>query len=109
MSGDLDWYEQHLLTSRKGPSRFPLNVVRRQGADTLKNAPKVVVGTIHSVKGSEADAVYLFPDLSKPGMREWLGDPEARSAVYRLFYVGMTRARDTLVLCRNATSRAVDF
>jgi len=27
--------------------------------------PKVVVGTIHSVKGGQADVVYLFPDLSQ--------------------------------------------
>ena len=102
LSGDLDWYEEHLLTSRKGPSSFPLNVVRRRGPDTLKATPQVVVGTIHSVKGSEADVVYLFPDMSRPGMQEWLGNDDTQSAVYRLFYVGMTRARETLVLCRRS-------
>lgn len=29
--------------------------------------PKVIVGTIHSVKGSEADDVVLFPNLSQAG------------------------------------------
>ena len=109
MTGDLNWYEEHLLTSRKAPSQFPLTVVRRQSSEILKSQPKAVVGTIHSVKGSEADVVYLFPDLSRPGMSEWHGDADARSAVYRLFYVGMTRAREKLVLCNNATRRTVDF
>jgi len=49
--------------------------------------------------------VYLFPDLSFAGMNEWLGGGTA--AVRRLFYVGMTRARETLILCEPAGSRSV--
>jgi len=49
--------------------------------------------------------VYLFPDLSHAGMIEWIGRGSA--AVRRLFYVGMTRARESLILCQPATSRSV--
>ena len=42
--------------------------------------------------------VYLFPDISRAGMVEWQGSAEQRASVYRLFYVAMTRAKDTLVL-----------
>jgi hypothetical protein len=59
--------------------------------------PNVVVGTIHSVKGGQADHVYLFPDLSAAGDREYMG--AARDRIIRLGYVGMTRARQTLTLC----------
>ena len=109
LSGNLDWYEENLLAQRLRPSQFPLTVARLRGADILKAPPKLVVGTIHSVKGSEADVVYLFPDLSRPAWDEWTGDIESQAAVYRLFYVGMTRAKEHLVLCNNATSRSVDF
>lgn len=52
----------------------------------------------NSVKGAEADVVYLFPDMSPQGMGEWQAKGEPRDAVIRQFYVGMTRARETLVL-----------
>ena len=67
------------------------------------------MGTIHSVKGGEADVVYLFPDLSVSGMDEWDGTVEQRAPIYRLFYVGMTRARETLVLCPQAKKWAVEL
>ena len=54
----------------------------------------------NSVKGGEADVVYVFPDISRAGMGEWVGGPEQKASVYRLFYVAMTRARDTLVFAQ---------
>lgn len=59
----------------------------------FKEAPRLWVGTIHSVKGAEADVVYLWPDISYAATRD---DPDA---VRRVFYVGMTRAREKVVLC----------
>jgi superfamily I DNA/RNA helicase len=53
----------------------------------------------------EADVVYLFPDLSYAGMNEWIGGGSA--AVRRLFYVGMTRAKESLILCQPVGSRSV--
>ena len=71
------------------------------------NAPHVIVGTIHSVKGGEADVVYLFPDLSRAGDGQYhrMGPP--RDSVVRLFYVGITRARHTLYICQPETPRMV--
>ena len=44
--------------------------------------------------------VFLFPDLSRSSHHEWQrGMGDNAGAVYRLFYVGMTRARETLVIC----------
>ena len=48
--------------------------------------------------------VYLMPDLSPSGMMEWVGSPAQKAGVMRLFYVGMTRARESLVLCNQASS-----
>jgi superfamily I DNA/RNA helicase len=78
---------------------YPMQVYARGGREALDKDPRIVVGTIHSVKGGEADVVYLFPDLSIAGGREWGVVGRGRESVRRLFYVGATRARETLVLC----------
>jgi len=73
------------------------NIIKRSGASVLFEAPKVTVGTIHSVKGGEADVVFLCQDLAPVQQEEW--DEEAgREDLIRLFYVGMTRAKEELVV-----------
>lgn len=78
-----------------GSWEYALRVYQRPEAD---REPKVIVGTIHSVKGGEADMVYLFPDLSRAGFLDWQSYSNA-DRVRRLYYVGMTRAKEDLVLC----------
>jgi len=107
LMGNLDWLRGSLLASRQKGAAFAIRVAEMRGAETLSKPPQLIVGTIHSVKGGEADVVYLFPDLSHAGMIEWIGRGSA--AVRRLFYVGMTRARESLVLCQPATGRAVQL
>lgn len=106
--GNLDWLEDHVLPSKARAASFPLAVARERGPAALLETPRLVIGTIHSVKGGEADRVYLFPDLSPAGYEEWLS-PEYRDRVRRLFYVGMTRAREDLILCSPSTSRSVEW
>lgn len=62
----------------------------------------------NSVKGGQADKVYLFPDLSLGGMREWTGSGDSPDSVIRLMYVGMTRAREELLICQPSSPNAVD-
>lgn len=64
--------------------------------------PRVIIGTIHSVKGHEADSVFLFPDLSGAAKNEL----EYGDGVQRLFYVGMTRAKQELLLCGTQYERS---
>ena len=101
MTGDLSWYENHLKSNKIKGSEFPLQVLRASGndIDSLRDEPKALIGTVHSTKGGESDVVYIFPDISKAGAREWNGTTAQQAYVYRLFYVAMTRARETLVLC----------
>lgn len=98
---------KHALKGKAGPLEFAANIIRRHGVAGLKDQPRVVVGTIHSVKGGEADAVYLCPDLSPQGYDQL--DSARPEPVYRQFYVGMTRARETLVLCQAETPRSIDW
>lgn len=104
---DIDWWENHLRHDEHRKQQYPLTVARRRGFDALREAPRLVVGTIHSVKGGEADVVYLLPDLSGVGFFEgWRRD---RNPILRQFYVGMTRAREELVLCAPSGSEAVKW
>ena len=105
MAGDLNWFLENLMKTEKENRRhvyeYPIQILRKNGGslEQLREIPRITVGTIHSVKGAEADAVYIFPDLSPAGIGEWRGGAEAQGALYRLFYVAMTRAREELILC----------
>jgi len=108
-AGDTRWLAAHAADAKKSALEFPLRVIRRRGAEALKQRPQVVLGTIHSVKGAEATVVYLLPDLSPMGMMEWNGGLEHRDAIIRQMYVGMTRAKDTLVMLSAEGNNYVKF
>ncbi len=95
---DLDWYEEHLLSSAGKSVRYAVTVAQKQGPQALFQVPQIVVGTIHSVKGGEAETVMVFPSLSRKAVEEALLSVEAQDNLHRLFYVAMTRAREELVL-----------
>lgn len=99
LTGNVAWLRERLNKARQNPARFPMEVIRRHGPESLRQEPQLIPGTINSHKGGEADVVYLFPDLSQAGTEQWFGSQRDRAAIYRLFYVGMTRARNTLVIC----------
>ena len=110
MSGDLKWLGQQLLASKRRGMEYPMEIYEARGRETLGRSPQVVVGTVHSVKGAESDVVCLFPDLSPRGMEEWdSGDPRQQADVYRLFYVAMTRAKESLVIAEPGGGMAVDL
>ena len=103
--GGVDFFRDHVLDSHhNGALEMALAVQHRQGGRALREPPRLCVGTIHSVKGGAADSVYLFPDLSLEGERQGQHDPDSLT---RLFYVGMTRAREKVTLCEAETRRAI--
>lgn len=93
----LRWWAGKILSSQRAKYSFPVDVAKKHGGRALREEPKVIIGTGHSVKGGQADVVYLMPDLSMAGMREWTGS--GKDTVIRLMYVMATRARETLVVC----------
>jgi superfamily I DNA/RNA helicase len=107
--GDLGWYREALLSTKRKMHDYPLALVKAAGdeGNILTRTPDVTVGTIHSVKGGEADCVYVLPDLSAMGMRAWAHNGRGRDSIIRQFYVAWTRARQSLVLCRAASHNAM--
>lgn len=103
------WLLEHSLTSKKKLLSYAANIASTRGWRTLWDRPKVIVGTVHSVKGGEADHVFLAPDLSAAGWEEWQSTGERRDSVRRMFYVGMTRARQSLHIFERSNVRAVDW
>ena len=105
ISQDIALFERMRMTGATGDWPYAIRVAKAHGVDV---EPWVIVGTIHSVKGGEADTVVLFPDLSPAGYAEY-ASYDHRDRIIRLFYVGMTRSRDRLELCYPSTPRAVDW
>jgi len=103
----LDWWCRLVTADIRGRVQFPADVAAAHGPRALMDPPQVVVGTIHSVKGGQADVVYLFPDLSQAGDAQYNRGGAARDSVIRVFYVGLTRAREALYICQRETGMAV--
>lgn len=63
--------------------------------------PKVDIETIHGVKGDEADVVVLMSDMSR---LTWAGYEDNPNNEHKVFYVGVTRAKETLYIMEPQTS-----
>jgi superfamily I DNA/RNA helicase len=100
-------YEMMTAAGKKR-CEYSFEIIKNKGIDYYVSKPQIIIGTIHSVKGGEADRVYLFPDLSSAAQKQWFSDA-GRSAVIRTFYVGMTRTKDELILCQPATMRFIKW
>jgi DNA helicase II / ATP-dependent DNA helicase PcrA len=103
---DLKWWYKNTLPSKRKTLVFPKEILERRGFKILKEQPKIIIGTTHSVKGGEADTVIVAPDLSRAGYEEW---DVSHAGVFRLFYVAMTRAREKLILLSPANMMAVEW
>ena len=65
-----------------------------RGIDIFQK-PRIKLSTIHGAKGGEADNVLLFMDLSGKALKEMEKNPDD---AHRVLYVGVTRAKQNLVL-----------
>jgi superfamily I DNA/RNA helicase len=96
----LSVFESIVLSKRIAPLKYAMAIARARGGARLLEKPSAMVGTIHSVKGGEADAVYVFPDISLACHQYSLRNPKS---MFRLSYVAMTRARESLVICQSGS------
>lgn len=102
----LQWWQQRLTADVGRRAEYPTQIATSRGPQALVDQPHVTVGTIHSVKGGEADVVFLFPDISQAGDAAYQRFGPSRDAVIRTFYVGMTRAREVLYIADRASAAA---
>ena len=99
VSKDKPWYEA-LKNIPITKSIYIRSVLRR--GENIRKQPRIKLSTIHGSKGGEADNVMLLTDLTrKADLEYWRQRDEER----RVFYVGMTRARNTLNIVRSQSDR----
>jgi len=111
MIQDPEWLWQNVIGSKRDSYAYPARVAAKCGRSALTDKPRLIIGTVHSAKGGECDHVILAPDLSPAAFRElnpWgeAGDPRG---IWYAFYVGMTRARQTLTILLPSTSQHVEI
>ncbi len=88
------WYDA-LTAIPRNHREYLRRVGRRYGSDALTGEPKVRVSTIHGAKGAEADHVVLLTDMSRRTEEQMDRNPDEER---RVFYVGASRARETLTV-----------
>lgn len=105
---NIDWLIDQIKNEKKEALEYPVRVYKNNGLDALENEPKITIGTIHSVKGGEADSVYLFPELT-PSIIQELEKTRYYDDLYRLFYVGVTRSKHKLTLMSPKSKQSMGF
>lgn len=78
---------------------YLLAALRR--GEKIDGEPRVRISTIHGVKGGQADNVVLFLDMALRTYKEFLQNPQDEA---RVWYVGITRAKEGLYVVYPRTS-----
>lgn len=101
----LEWLRNNLAVKARGG--IELNLACAKKGHEIGTTPLLIPGTFHSVKGGEAEVVYILPDMPPAVKGAWKsGDKDTE---YRTWYVGITRARETLVLCGTAAQEGIPW
>jgi len=69
--------------------------------EKIDHKSRIVISTIHKIKGGESDNVFLFVDITKKEYESMNYNPDAE---HRLFYVAVTRAKKNLYICNAKTN-----
>jgi len=89
----MSWYRtiptnKHWSQVLNIPDRFKNYMVQTEG-----KLPTVRLSTIHGAKGKEADRVIMYTGMTQRTVDGMTRDPDAE---HRVFYVGVTRAKERL-------------
>ena len=57
----VQWWLDHLAVKKRKQADYPARVALHRGVHALTDTPRIIIGTGHSVKGGEADVVYVLP------------------------------------------------
>ena len=96
-----DWMQ--ILKSIPPDEREYIRSCLRNG-EKLNEKPKIVISTIHQVKGGEADNVMILTDISAKSWQNMHQDEELR-----VWYVALTRTKNKLFLVRPNSLKYFEF
>ena len=93
------WHD--MFTGLSAHERSYILSMLRLGEKITKK-PRITLSTIHSAKGGEADNVVLMTDMPHRTWRAYEKDPDDDT---RVFYVGLTRAKQNLHIVQPVTNK----
>ena len=94
-----DWYDA--LTGLSPKDISYIRAMLRRGEKITKE-PRIRLSTIHAAKGGEATNVVLLTDITNRVYKTYQQNPDDEN---RVFYVGLTRAKENLYLIEPTTTR----
>lgn len=97
------WHEA--LDRMPGEDLSYMLAARRRG-ERLRATPRVRLSTIHSAKGAEADHVVLMTEMAYRTAKEAEQNPDDER---RVWYVGVTRARQRLTIVSSQTQNECEW
>jgi len=80
------------------PEEIRTSLQKADSVEGLTVQPRILISTIHGVKGMEADNVVIRTDMQMP---TFLGYQRRPDDEHRVFYVGVTRAKKALWIYRS--------
>jgi hypothetical protein len=91
-----EWFKfEKPLDALFGLEGYAGDLLRVRGREVVRDTPRVILGTIHSVKGGESDHVWLDTTSSPTIARSIMESQQARDDEIRLAYVAVTRSRQS--------------
>ena len=95
----VQWLAQNLALAPTKRLGYMIDVARSHGIVQLSREPRVVVGTLHSIKGATSGSVLLCPELTSRQVKQLKGSSDKdHDQIIQAFYVGMTRSSSRLHL-----------
>lgn len=94
-----DWHDR-LTGISDYHTEYYLSVLRNK--QSLVDPPRITISSIHGVKGGEADNVVMLTDMSRRAHETLCRSPDDE---HRVFYTGVTRARENLFIHMPTTTR----
>ena len=88
-----DWFEQFIEADEK--EKLYIKNMIDEGED-LNKAARIYISTIHAAKGGEEDNVILCLDMGNKILKSIKESEEYSDEENRVWYVGITRARNNL-------------
>ena len=90
------WWQILQRNFTQSQTEYFIRLLQRYGQKSLDNEPQIIIDTIHSVKGGEANNVVLYSKTNWPASYVNKKNANDKSDEKRVYYTGATRARDTL-------------